>query len=75
MDAIDKLLENNHKQSELHRMAYAKENAIHFNKWLFDNHFAPNQSFFWFDYTLSREYVRFFKLEELYDTYKRSLAV
>lgn len=28
-----------------------KDNAIAFNKWLFEHHIVPNNCFIWFDYT------------------------
>lgn len=46
-----------------------KQKTIDFNKWLFDKKLVPNSSFLWFDYTESRDSVRFFELEDLFDVF------
>lgn len=48
---------------------YTKEKSIGFNRWLFDNKLAPNSSFLWFRYDYSRDDVRFYKIEQLYEAY------
>lgn len=45
------------------------EKIVAFNKWLFDNKIVPNSSFLWFDYTLSRDEVCFYELEDLFNAY------
>jgi hypothetical protein len=48
---------------------YAKQKGEAFLKWVADNHYCPNSSNLWFDYTLSRDDVRFYTIAQLYDWY------
>lgn len=45
---------------------YAQQESISFLKWVKDKKYCPNSSGLWFDYTLSREQVRFYTEEQLY---------
>ncbi len=45
---------------------YAKQRGEEFLKWVVDNHFVPNKSNLFFDYTLSREEVRFYTIPQLW---------
>jgi hypothetical protein len=45
---------------------WAKIESERFLKWVEDGHFCPNSSGFWFDYTLSRDEVRFYTISQLY---------
>jgi len=45
---------------------WAKIQSERFLKWIEDGHFCPNSSGFWFDWTSSRDEVRFYTISQLY---------
>ena len=49
---------------------YAKQECIEFLKFIIDKNLAVNSSGFWFDSTLSRDNVRFYTIEQVYEYFK-----
>lgn len=68
MEAIDRLLEYNQKQSELHRIAYGKELAINFIKWAIENHSVTYEGFSFPVWINGKEH----DAEKLFDVYIQS---
>lgn len=53
---------------------YCEQQADSFLKWVEDNHFCPNSSHLWFDYTIeNRDEVHFYTRPQLYQWFRTGI--